>query len=153
MLGMICAEIRNWFTYDCDKHIGDYEIIGGVITPSFDFKTDYVRIIGSRKNDGVYKVSDITDSEHNPLVDEGEFHGAVWEMSVPKDFIALCDEIAEWQSQYGGAGGIINSPFNSESFGGYSYTKSNGRSSESSNNSTPSWQSIYASRLNVYRKI
>lgn len=150
MLGMICAEIRNWFTYDCDKHIGDFEIIGGVITPSFDFKTDYIRIIGSRKNDGVYKVSDLVE---HPLTDEGKFHGGIWEMSIPADFLSLVNEITDWQLKYGGANGIINSPFQSESFGGYSYSKSSGRSSGTSSDSTPSWKSIYASRLNVYRKI
>lgn len=150
MLGMICAEIRNWFTYDCDKHIGNYEIIGGVITPSFDIPTDYIRIIGSRKNDGVYKVSDLVET---PLIDEGKFHGAIWCMSVPKDFVALCDEIKEWQDKYGGADGIINNPFQSESFGGYSYSKSSGRNGTSSSESNPTWKSMFASRLNIYRKI
>lgn len=152
MLGMICAEIRNWFTYDCDKHIGNFEIIGGVITPSFDFKTDYVRIVGSRKNDGVYKVADIL-GEHNPLVDESKFHGAVWEMSVPKDFVALCGEIAEWQEKYGNVNSEAMSPFSSESFGGYSYSKSTGGSSDESGSSFPSWKKAFASRLNIFRKI
>lgn len=147
MLGMICAEIRNWFTYDCDKHIGNFEIISGVITPSFDFKTDYIRIVGSRKNDGVHKVSEMS------LVDEGEFHGAVWEMSIPKDFLDLADEISAWETKYGGVDGVINSPFQSESFGGYSYSKSSGRASSNSNESSPSWKSTFASRLNIYRKL
>lgn len=153
MLGLICAEIRNFFTYDSDKHIGDYAIIDGVITPSFDFKTDYIRIIGSRKNDGVYKVSDLTDPEHNPLVDESEFHGAVWEMSVPRDFVALCDEISDWQSKYGTVDSAAMSPYQSESFGGYSYTKAIGYDKSGKSEVYPSWSSVFSSRLNVYRKI
>ena len=151
MLSVVCAEIRNWFTYDSDKHIGDIKIIGGVITPSFDFKTDYIRIVGSHKNDGVYKVEDITDPERNPLRDE-EFHGAVWEMSIPADFLSLCEEIAAWQEKFGGVDSTNMSPFQSESFGGYSYSKASGGNSSSSS-VVPTWKSVYASRLNIYRKI
>lgn len=147
MLEMICAEIRNFFTYDSDKHIGDFTIEDGNIAPPFDFKTDYIRIIGSRKNDGVYKVSEMS------LVDEGKFHGAIWEMSIPKAFLDLAKEISDWQEKYGGVDSVAMSPFNSESFGGYSYSKSSGRSITSNESSVPTWQSIYASRLNVFRKI
>lgn len=152
MLGLICAEIRNFFTYDSDKHIGDFAIIDGVITPSFDFKTDYIRIIGSRKNDGVYKVSDILDTEKNPLTDEGTFHGGIWEMSIPKDFLNLVAEISDWQTKYGNVNSEAMSPFSSESFGGYSYMKSTGGSGEAGSD-FPSWKKVFASRLNVFRKI
>lgn len=152
MLSVVCAEIRNWFTYDSDKHIGDIKIIGGVITPSFDFKTDYIRIVGSRKNDGVYKVEDITDPEKNPLRDE-EFHGAVWEMSIPADFLSLCEEIAAWQEKFGGVDSTAMSPFSSESFGGYSYQKAIGYDKAGKSEVYPSWKSVYANRLNIYRKI
>lgn len=147
MLSVVCAEIRNWFTYDCDKHIGDFEIIGGVITPSFDFKTDYIRIVGSHKNDGVYKVSDISN-----LVDE-KFHGAIWEMSIPADFLSLCEEIATWQEKFGGIDSVAMSPFSSESFGGYSYQKAVGYSKTGESEVYPSWKSVYAKRLSIYRKI
>lgn len=148
MLGLVCAEIRNFFTYDSDKHIGDFAINGGVITPSFDIRTEYIRIVGSRKNDGVYKVSDLTE---HPLKDEGKFHGAVWEMSIPQDFLDLVQEIEEWQKKYGGTDSALMSPFQSESFGGYSYSKASGGSGSSS--SVPTWKSIYGSRLNAFRKI
>lgn len=148
MLTEICAEIKNYFTYECDRHIGDFSIEDGHIAPSFDLPTDYIRIVGSRLNDGVHKVSD------NDLVDEGKFHGAIWVMSIPKDFLALADEIASWQEQYGGAGSTAMSPFQSESFGGYSYSKASGSSSSASGaSSAPTWQSQYASRLKIYRRI
>lgn len=153
MLGLVCAEIRNFFTWESDKHIGDFAIDGGVITPSFDYKTDYIRISGSRKNDGVYKVSDILDTEKNPLVDEGTFHGGIWEMSVPRDFIALVEEIEAWQDKYGGVNSENMSPFQSESFGGYSYSKRGSGSSNSGSSDVPTWKSTFASRLNAYRKI
>ncbi len=148
MLTEICAEIKNYFTWKDDKHFGDFTITDGQITPSFDIATDYIRIVGSHKNDGVH-----VRGEHGfDLEDEGEFHGAIWVMSPPKDFIALVAEIADWQAKYGGVDSQAMSPFNSESFGGYSYSKSVGTGAAgvgAANN----WQSAYASRLNAYRRI
>lgn len=149
MLGLICAEIRNFFTYDSDKHIGEFSIKDGIITPSLDIKADYIRIVGSRKNDGVYKIEDLIE---HPLRDEDVFKGAIWEMSIPQDFLDLVKEIEAWQEKYGGVDSTSMSPFQSESFGGYSYSKGSGGSS-SSGSSAPTWESTYANRLKVYKKI
>lgn len=150
MLNTICAEIRNYFTFEKDKHFGDFAIVSGAITPSFDIPTDYIRIVGSHKNDGVHKRG---DSGFN-LVDEGEFHGAVWVMSPPKDFLALVAEIEAWQAKNGGLDSQAMSPFNSESFGGYSYSKSSGGSSASGSASgAASWVAAYNGRLSIYRRI
>ena len=147
MLNEVCAEIKNYFTYHDDKHIGDFSIESGQIVPSFDIPTNYIRIVGSRLNDGVHKVSDAD------LVDEDTFHGAVWVMSPPAAFLALVGEIETWQEMNGKADSVAMSPFQSENFGGYSYSKASGGNSESGASSVPSWQSVYASRLNLYRRI
>ena len=148
MLTEICAEIKNYFVYDDnDRIFGDFAIVNGVIAPSIDFPTDYIRIVGSRKNDGVHKLS-----EHD-LEDEGTFNGAVWIMSPPKDFLTLASEIAEWQSKNGGASSVAMSPFQSESFGGYSYSKGGGSQSQGGGSSVPTWQNTYRSRLDIYRRI
>jgi len=147
MLTEICAEIRNYFTYDSDKHFGDFAIVDGLIIPSFDIPTDYIRIAGSRKNDGVH----VRGEQGFSLVDEGEFHGAIWVMSPPKAFLDLVKEIEAWQDKYGGTDSQAMSPFNSESFGGYSYSKSGGYSGDMP--SGASWQSAFAARLNIYRRI
>lgn len=146
MIDEICAEIRNYFTYDSDKHFGTFHIENGQIVPSLGFfPTDYIRIIGSHLNDGVHKVSD------NDLTDEGDFYGAVWIMSPPNSFIRLCDEIALWQEKNGSADSVAMSPFSSESFGGYSYTKSAGNTVEGT--SGISWAKVYSERLKQYRRI
>ncbi|MBR4760775.1 MAG: hypothetical protein IK078_11605 [Lachnospiraceae bacterium] len=145
MLTEICAEIKNYFTYEEDKHFGDFAISDGSITPSLDLPTDYIRIVGSHKNDGVHKVSD------HDLVDEGKFHGAIWIMSPPEAFLALANEITAWQAKYGGIDSEAMSPFYSESFGGYSYQKSAG--SVSGSGAATDWQSVYGKRLNIYRRI
>lgn len=150
MLTEICAEIKNYFTYCDDRHNGDFAIVDGQIVPSIDIQTDYIRIIGSRFNNGVHKRGE----NGFDLVDEGNFHGSIWIMSPPNDFLALVGEIETWQEMNGKADSQAMSPYQSESFGGYSYSKSSGRSSESgSGSSVPTWQSQYASRLNLYRRI
>lgn len=149
MLSEICAEIKNYFTWESDRHVGDFSIVDGQIVPSIDFPTNYIRIVGSRLNDGVHKISDL---EEHPLLDE-EFHGAIWIMSPPNDFIGLVEEIESWQEMNGRADSVAMSPYQSESFGGYSYSKASGGAGRSKTYVTPTWQSQYAKRLDLYRKI
>lgn len=147
MLTEICAEIKNYFAKDSEIYIGDFSVQNGAIVPALTYPTDYIRIAGSHLNDGVHKLSD------NDLIDEGTFHGAVWIMSPPKAFLDLADEIAAWQAKYGAVDSVAMSPYTSESFGGYSYSKSSGGYGGLSGTSVPTWQSQFASRLNLYRKI
>lgn len=136
MITEICTELKNWFVKsDDDKHFGVFTISDGVITPSLDLKDgQYFRIIGSTFNDGVHKYNDAS----NVLEDE-EFDGAIWLMSIPRAVIALTSEIEDYQKQYGDV-----TPYTSESFGGYSYSK---------NSSIASWKDAFATRLNAWRKI
>lgn len=139
MLSELCQELKNWFADE--KYIGEYKISGGVVTSleNLGIKSgQYYRIVGSIFNDGVYKYPN-TD-----LIDE-DFKGAIWLMRVPKEIVNLSDEISNWVADNAGA---INSPYQSESFGGYSYTKAS-----SDSNLQISWQSHFAPRLNKWRKI
>lgn len=143
MLTQICAEIHNYFSFQQDRFFGDFEIIDGSIVPSVSMlDNQYYRIVGSVFNDGVHKYGDADDI----LVDEPKFNGAVWLMRVPEDFIKLVDEIKAWQDKNGD---IVNSPYQSESFGGYSYTKASGNS----NGDSYGWKNVFGARLNRYRKI
>ena len=144
MIGEICAEIKNYFTYESDRHIGDWVISDGTISPALNIPTGYFRITGSRLNNGVHTTSDTLKDE--------EFHGAIWVMSPPEDFLNLVAEITEWQTKNGSVDSINMSPFNSESFNNYSYNKGSGGSGNGSS-SIPTWKSQYASRLNLYRRI
>ena len=110
-------------------------------------ENQYIRIVGSVLNDGVYqyKSAGITG-----LVNES-FNGAIWSLAIPKDVINLDAEITAWQAKYGAVDGAAMSPFTNESFGGYSYTKSVG--GESSNGSFGGWQKVFAARLDQWRKI
>lgn len=147
MIGEICAEIKNYFVYEGDRYIGDWVIFNGVISPVLELPTDYIRIQGSRLNDGVHKVSEMQ------LIDEA-FHGAISIMSPPSHFLSLCDEIAEWQAKNGVVDSANMSPFSSESFGGYSYSKGTLSSVSSSiGQIVPTWKNVFASRLKQYRRI
>lgn len=149
MLFQICLYLKNWFDNGQTKYFGDFTISNGVLTYAggeMEIQSNqYYRIVGSVFNDGVYK----RGSEE--LIDE-DFNGAIWLMAVPKDVISLNTEIEMWQAQYGGVNSQNMSPYQSESFGGYSYTKASGSASDSAS-SVPTWQSVYADRLRRYKKI
>jgi hypothetical protein len=67
-------------------------------------------------------------------------------MRIPKAVLDLNKDIDDWVTANAGA---INSPYQSESFGGYSYTKASGNTSSG----LIGWQSQFADRLNRWRKI
>lgn len=121
MITEVCKYLKNWFDWNQPKYFGKFKIENGVL---FSFNdgdmgiatNQYYRIIGSVFNDGVYKHGEET------LEDE-EFYGAVWLMAVPKDFIELIGDMTEWQEKYGGASSVNMSPYQSESFNNYSYSK------------------------------
>jgi hypothetical protein len=111
----------------------------------------YFRITGSALNNGVYQYS---EDGMSALQDE-TFAGSIWAMYVPPAFLKLCAEIDEWQNKYGTVGSTNMSPYQSESISGvYSRTKASGGSSAGSGESSvQTWQSVYKSRLNKWRRI
>lgn len=142
MLDELCADICNYFVKsENDKHAGTYTINGGMFSPPLDFLKagQYFRVVGSALNDGVYK-----NDGCGVLTDE-EFDGAVWAMSVPPAVIALADRIKEYMD----SDAAKPSPFVSESFGGYSYSKGQNAAGAANN----SWQAVFADELRKWRRI
>lgn len=144
MLTEICQYLRNWF--DKVRYFGGFMIRDGVITfvdgsevPLL--KGQYYRVAGSIFNDGVHQYG-------VPLEGDEEFTGAVWGLAIPREIIELSEEIDRWIVDNAEA---IASPYQSESFGGYSYSKSSGYGSSSVG--SISWQSQFAARLAPWRKI
>ncbi len=140
MLTEICEYLNNYFWRQ--KINGKFTISDGTFTSSFLKEGQYFRILGSLFNDGVYKypATDLTDET---------FEGQLWSMAVPPTVVALTNEIEQWQQKYGGIDSEAMSPFISESFGNYSYSKSASTTATVPN----SWQSVYANRLNKWRKL
>lgn len=142
MLTELCAEMKNYFlcNREADIHVGDYVIENGALQ-DVDFLQNgqYFRIAGSIFNDGVYQYPT------NELSDEA-FTGAIWAMAVPPAVVALAAEIEEWQTKNAD---VLNSPYTSESFGGYSYSK--GSSTTGAGGYT--WKDHFSARLTKYRRI
>ena len=139
MLEKVLMNIRNWFPVKGGIHSGTFTIKDGGVTLPFLAYGQYFRICGSVFNDGLHQYN-VLD-----LVDE-TFTGTIWALAIPKAVIELAEEIQKWQVKNADA---LSSPYSSESFGGYSYSKAT--SSETGGAET--WQSHFKQRLSAWRKI
>ena len=136
MLEEVLANLKNWFLVPDGIHEGTFEIKDGSIALPFLLDGQYFRIVGSVFNDGLHQYPE-------SLIDE-TFTGSVWALAVPKSVIDLAADISAWQEKNGDAG-----PYASESFGGYSYT----RSTDEKTGGPVTWQSVFRPRLAKWRKI
>lgn len=134
MLEEILAHINNYFVVSKQK--GGYEISNGTISLPFLQTNQYFQIVGSVFNDGVYKypASDLTDES---------FTGEVRALAVPPAVIALASTIQAWTAENPQAA------YTSESFGGYSYSKA----TNAQTGLPATWQDVFKSELNRWRKI
>lgn len=143
MLEQILRSIKNYFIKEV--WVGDFVISEGNLA-DVDFLKDgqYFKVYGSDLNDGVYKYP-ATD-----LKDE-EFAGEVWALKIPQEVINIAEEKEAWIEANKD---VLNSPFSSESFGGYSYTKSSSVSGGSANGSGGvSSGTIFDDKLAQWRRI
>ena len=149
MLTEICQYLHNWFDKGQAKFFGEIAITDNLILVNGEeialIDGQYFRVIGSLLNDGVHQYPSME------LMDE-TFDGAVWSMALPPAVLALSRDIEAWQDKHGSATSEAMSPFNSESFGGYSYSKS-GSGSASGEGGNGGWQSAFANRLKPWRKL
>ena len=140
MLEQLLMHLNNWFLVPGGIHEDTYTIKDGGITLPFLAIGQYFRICGSVFNDGLY--------QYGPdlkLTDE-TFDGTVWALAIPQAVIDLATEIDAWETKNGSAS---VGPYQSESFGGYSYTKA----TDAQTGGAVTWQSAFRSRLNHWRKI
>lgn len=154
MLTEICAYLQNYFDRNQSKFYGKFEISNGAITSFNDGdmgiqEGQYFRISDSVFNDGVWK----NDPEELANLKDEIFDGSVWLMAVPPDVIAIAEDIQNWMDKYGTSDSPNMSPFSSESFSGvYNYTKAQGYARTDGGMLT-SWQSVYGSSLQRYKKM
>lgn len=136
MLEQILQECRNWFVREI--HPGDFTVTDGQLVLPFLQNGQYFRIIGSVFNDGLHKypAEDLTNET---------FTGAVWSLAVPQAVISLSEKVAEWEAKNGAqAAGA----FQSESFGGYSYSRATGK-----DGGLLTWKDAFSGDLNRWRKL
>lgn len=156
MLTELCQYLRNWFNEGQKKHIGKITVTGEEITCARDgllypgvttvplVPGQYFCVFGSLFSDGVHQFPDFEMPEET-------FDGAIWPMAVPPAIVKLAEEIEEWRKKYETVDSLAMSPFTSESFAGYSYSK--GGAGATGGEGLSGWQSVFASRLDPWRKI
>ena len=132
MIDEICASLHNYFAVDIVP--GEYTVNDGEITLPFLAAGQFFRVVGSVFCDGVYRYGDKLPADET-------FDGAIWALAIPPALEDLAAEIEAWKEKNAE---VINSPYQSESFGGYSYTKGS---------DSASWQGAFAKRLNRWRKL
>lgn len=155
MLTELCQYLKNWF--EIDQISGKVTITDGNITvvsdsllfsdgnPATFLPGQYIHIEGSAFNNGVYQYG------VDALTDE-VFTGTVWLMGIPQAVIDLDAKITAWRDKYESISSHAMSPYNSESFKGYSYSKgtvSSGAGAESA----LGWQNVFGPMLAPWRKI
>lgn len=141
MLEQVLNYIHNFFVKEI--YHGKFTILGGELQVDFLQEGQYCKIVGSVFNDSVHKfgIRDLTDEV---------FEGQVWAMAVPPTLIALVADVQTWVDKYGEA---VSTPYQSESFGGYSYAKASGRGKDGTDKLIYDWRDVFSPQLNQWRKL
>ena len=138
-LGEVLGYLKNWFAVGV--YPGTYTVSGQSLLPAPAGLQEgqYYLISGSIFNDGVHRYGVDDDT----LEDEA-FIGDISPMAIPRDLLALVDEIAEWCRD------PDNQPsaYTSESFDGYSYTRQAGTDGRAF-----TWVDAFAPRLRRWRRV
>lgn len=142
MLEQILRSIKNYFIKEVWS--GTFVISGGNLS-DVDFLKEgqYFKIYGSDLNDGVYEYPAAT------LRDE-EFTGEVWVLKVPQEIVDIANEKAAWIEANAD---VLNSPYASESFGGYAYSKTAAAYGSSANGGGVTSGTVFDEKLKQWRKI
>lgn len=144
MLGEVLRTLNNWFEVPGKRLTGRFAVEGSALSlpDGWLLEGQYFLVSGSILNDGLHQWP-------SELKDE-EFFGEVKALAVPQAVIDLAARIEEWQTKYGKA---AESPYQSESFGGYSYTKASGNGSQSGSQGCLTWCDAFRLELNRWRKL
>lgn len=133
----IMRQCRNFFPDIENQHSGTFTITDGAIDLDFVSDNQLFLIEKSHFNDGVHEYP--TES----LRDE-TFEGIITPLCPPADFLDFIREVQEWDEA---TKEKRLSPYQSESFAGYSYTKA------TANGRTATWKDIFSDRINTWRKV
>lgn len=141
MLEQVLDHIHNYF-YTGQYITGTFTITDGTLELEGLQDGQYYRITGSVFNDGIHQYPS------TGLTDE-TFSGTIKLMAVPKNVLDVIDEISEWVEEYGK---VMYSPYQEEHvINVYSYKRAT--SGRYYGESQSDWQTIFAKRLNAWRKV
>lgn len=135
MLERVLRHIHNRFEREALS--GTFTVSSGTLTVEGAQEGQYLWLEGSVFNDGLhqYPTSGLTDEE---------FEGRVVLLAVPQAVQDLAGRISEWVEANAEA---LDSPYQSESFGGYSYSKASG------SDGGAGWEAHFAADLDPWRKM
>lgn len=154
VLTQVCDFIHNYFEYSTLD--GTFTISEGKLDPDIAIAVGQrFRIRGSKLNDGIYTYHGggaVYDDDYTTevVLRDETFKGHIITMAVPRTLIDLALEIRNWVDANKA---VLESPYTSESFNGYSYTKAAGAGANGSGTGALTWQDVFRTRLNAYRKI
>lgn len=147
MLEEVLRYVNNRFDLDSNgnpygSRSGTFLVEDGSLEIEGLLDGQYFWVEGSVLNDGLHLYPD------NGMNDE-QFDGRIVFLVVPNSVVDTAAEIEAWNLKNAD---VVNSPLQSESFGGYSYTRAGGGAE---GNETPSeaWKLQFGGRLRPYRKL
>ena len=131
----VCSYLRNWFDRNQPHYSGTVTITNGALSETYGLKAgQYFRI-----------------------VNDETFNGSIIGMSISLPVLEVMKKIEAWESKYRNLdtrdGAATMSPYNSESFGGYSYSKSSGGAGDSTKDKSGTWQGAFGAELQPWRKM
>jgi len=134
--------------YPVTEYEDDYAISEGVLSTldSSILSGQYIAIYGSTLNDGIWKVGAagaLTSDLTGVTAQSETFHATIYPLKVPQDFVLLAAEITAWRTKM-----VEASPYASESFLGYSYSKA-----QRQGGGNVTWQAQFADRLTPYKRM
>lgn len=137
--------INNRFdkdAHDCPygSKCGTFEVKNGSLDADWLADRQYYWIEGSLFNDGLHMHPD------DELRDE-VFDGRIITLAIPKQVVEIAGEIDNWAQTNAKA---LNGPYQSESFGGYSYSLAGNGGGDVP---TSEWQAKFGPRLRQFRKL
>ena len=145
ILEQILWHIHNWFEREqipvSTCCIDDGSLPTSITDQMLDGQ--WYRIEGSYLNDGLHQhpAEDLEDET---------FNGTITLLAIPKPLLRVAEDIAAWQEANGA---VVDGPYASESFGGYSYSLRSDSGANSASGGLSGWRLAFRDRLNQFRKI
>ena len=146
ILERVLNHIHNWFVYD--QMDVSCAIEGGSLPASISIPEGaWYRIQGSLFNDGLHR-------HPAAYLRDETFDGTITICAIPNALLDVVEEIEDWQQAYNaGRKKALESPYQSESFDGYSYSIRGDLTAQNGSGGLTGWQAEFASQLNPFRKI
>ena len=149
MLAQVMNACNNHFWKTRER--SDLAFVADGITGTFEntyFVGQYVHVVGSYMNDGVYKVTGVATSkltlDATLTAENSSDFVTLYGCGVPSDFLSVVSDIDTWVTGNSGKEGV-----SSESIGSYSVSYGTGSDGQTTNN----WKSAFDGRLKPYKQV